>query len=65
MLYLSRLILDTHHARARRDAGDVYQLHRTVLGAFPQAPEHAPAREHFGILYRLESIDGTECVKPF
>ncbi|MFO7169860.1 MAG: type I-E CRISPR-associated protein Cas6/Cse3/CasE [Chloroflexota bacterium] len=58
MLYLSRLILDTRHPQARRDLGDVYQLHRTVLGAFPAAPAGRPAREHFGLLYRIEPVSG-------
>jgi CRISPR system Cascade subunit CasE len=58
MLYLSRLILDVRHRQARRDLGDAYQLHRTVLGAFPQAPANIPARDHFGLLYRAEPVDG-------
>lgn len=58
MIYLSRLIVDTRNRQVRRDLGDCHQLHRTMLGAFPQAPEGAAAREHFGLLYRVEPIDG-------
>lgn len=58
MLYLSRLILDIRHRQARRDMGDAYQLHRTVLGAFPAAPVRSQAREHFGLLYRAEPVEG-------
>lgn len=55
-MYLSRLILDARRPRVRRDLGDVHQLHRTVLSAFPQAPEGSSAREHFEVLYRAEPI---------
>lgn len=58
MLYLSRLIVDALSRPARRDLGDCHQLHRTVLGAFPQAPAGIPARDHFGLLYRAEPVDG-------
>ncbi len=56
-IYLSRLILDLRHPVVRRSMGDVYQLHRAILSAFPQAPAGAPAREHFGILYRAEAVE--------
>jgi CRISPR system Cascade subunit CasE len=56
MLYLSRLILSMRSPQARRDIGDCHQLHRTVLRAFPQAPEGVPAREHFGLLFRTEPV---------
>lgn len=58
-MYLSRLILDTRQRRVRRDIGDAQQLHRTVLAAFPQAPGGASAREHFGVLYRVEPVGDT------
>ncbi|HWQ11339.1 MAG TPA: type I-E CRISPR-associated protein Cas6/Cse3/CasE [Roseiflexaceae bacterium] len=57
MLYLSRLIIDTRSSAARRDLADCHQLHRRILGAFPQAPEGASAREHFGLLYRAEPFE--------
>jgi CRISPR system Cascade subunit CasE len=59
MRYLSRLILDTRHRQIRRALGDTHQLHRAVLAAFPQAPDGASARQHFGLLYRAEPIEGT------
>lgn len=54
-MYLSRLLLDTHNRLVRRDLSDCYQLHRTLLSAFPQAPTEA-ARNHFGLLYRPEAL---------
>lgn len=56
-VYLSRLILNARDSRVRRDVSDTYQLHRTILSAFPQAPAGVSAREHFGILYRLEALE--------
>jgi len=54
MLYLSRLILNLSHPLVRRDLADCYQMHRTILSGFPQAPAGRQAREHFGVLYRAE-----------
>lgn len=59
MLYLSRLILNLRDRHARKDLADVHDLHRTVLGAFPQAPETVKkeeVRQHFGILFRTEPM---------
>lgn len=56
-IYLSRLILNARDIRVRRDVSDVYQLHRTILAAFPQAPDGVSAREYYGILYRLETVE--------
>ncbi len=55
-VYLSRLILDLSNTRVRRNLSDTYQLHRTILSAFPQAPSGTSARQHFGVLYRIESV---------
>jgi CRISPR system Cascade subunit CasE len=56
MLYLSRLILNVPDRRARQDLSDVHQLHRTILGAFPEAHDSDTARQHFGILFRAEPM---------
>ncbi|MEN9935119.1 MAG: hypothetical protein RLZZ387_1698, partial [Chloroflexota bacterium] len=58
MSYLTRIIADTRSRPVRRDLGDCHALHRTLLGGFPQAPEGAQAREHFGLLYRAEPLAG-------
>jgi CRISPR system Cascade subunit CasE len=57
MIYLSRLILDPLRGSVRRDLADCHRLHRTLLRAFPEAPEGMPAREHFGLLYRAEPYE--------
>lgn len=35
-LYLSRLLIDPADPAARRDLGDIYELHRTVMSGFPE-----------------------------
>jgi|HigsolmetaAR202D_1030399.scaffolds.fasta_scaffold18597_2 CRISPR system Cascade subunit CasE len=58
MLYLSRLIIDPQRREVQRDLGDCYNMHRTLLKAFPQVAEGNAAREQFGLLYRLEEHSG-------
>lgn len=48
-LYLSRLVLDHTNRRARRDLSNVYDLHRTVMSAFPR-----PLPEGERVLFRLD-----------
>lgn len=54
MIFLSRVILDPLRRSVRRDLADCYQLHRTLLRAFPPVPDGVSAREHVGLLYRAE-----------
>lgn len=54
-MFLSRLILNPRSRQVRRDLADCQGLHRTVLSAFPQAPDGASAREYFAVLHRLET----------
>ncbi|WP_025745504.1 type I-E CRISPR-associated protein Cas6/Cse3/CasE [Kallotenue papyrolyticum] len=56
MLYLSRLLLNLRHRVVRHDLGDVHELHRTILRAFPPAPTPEAARQHFGVLFRLDPL---------
>lgn len=51
-LYLSRLVLNPASRRVRRDLGDPYELHRTVMGGFEGW------REAAGALHRLEMTTG-------
>ena len=52
-MYLTRLWVDPRSRAARRDLADCYQLHRTVMAAFPDASGDA-ARASLGVLYRVE-----------
>lgn len=59
-MYLSRLILNPRSHITRRDIADCQSMHRTLLGAFPLIPGGpAAAREHYGVLYRVETIRAT------
>lgn len=49
MIYLSQLMVNLHSRPARNDLADRYELHRTLLSAFP---ETLPAHER--VLYRVE-----------
>lgn len=55
-MYLSRLTLDPRHPQARRDLGDVYDMHRTLTRAFVHDATTPPQP----FLWRLEPcFDGT------
>jgi CRISPR system Cascade subunit CasE len=49
-MYLSQLILDPRARRVQREIGNPYELHRTLMNAFPNKVEGGPGR----VLYRLE-----------
>lgn len=49
-MYLSRLVLNPRSRRSQRERADIYQLHRTVMRAFP---ENLPPGER--VLFRLET----------
>ena len=48
-MFLSQLRINLRHRPARHDLGDRYELHRTLMSAFP---EQLPADER--VLYRVE-----------
>ena len=49
-MYLSSLILNSRSFRARRDINSFYELHRTIMGAFPDNTQGNPGR----VLFRLD-----------
>ena len=58
-MYLSRLEINPRSREVRRDLSDVYQMHRTVMSAFPDVQERQEARAGLAVLYRLETGEGT------
>jgi CRISPR system Cascade subunit CasE len=60
MLYLSRLILNEGSETVQRDLNDCHQLHRRILSAFPDQPAVGSPRDHFGVLYRAEPLEGAD-----
>ena len=65
-MYLSRLVLNPRSSEVRRDLADCQALHRRILSGFGQAPPEigSPgAREHFGVLHRVETDPQTGDVR--
>lgn len=54
MTLLSRLELEPRNLAVARDLGDLAEMHRTIMRAFP-ATEEAQPRAAFGVLFRVES----------
>jgi len=54
MMFLSKLSLNLKSRAVQRDLADCQAIHRRIMAAFPQALAGANAREHFGVLYRLD-----------
>ena len=59
-MHLSRLTLNPRHRQARQDLAAPYELHRTLLRAFPDREDGGPGR----VLFRIEpsSTDGQPIV---
>lgn len=53
-MYLSRLILNVRHRQVRTDLARPYELHRTLLRAFPDRMAEGAER----LLYRVEQAPG-------
>jgi CRISPR system Cascade subunit CasE len=55
-LYLSRLILNLHCRRVWSELAHPYEMHRTLMLAFPQVPpeDKVKARDKFGVLFRAD-----------
>lgn len=53
-LFLSRLLLDPRSGQVQRELARPYELHRTILRAFPAAGEGGPGR----VLFRVETPRG-------
>jgi CRISPR system Cascade subunit CasE len=51
-MYVTKLTLNPRSAQARRDIGDAYEMHRTLVRAFAPGPQTKPPR----FLWRLETI---------
>lgn len=53
-MYLSRLKLNALSREVARDIGDASELHRTIMGAFPNASNGHSPRALYNVLHRLE-----------
>jgi len=55
-MYLSRLILNPRSRQVRSELARPYEMHRTLLNAFPQGKVHVERTEEdaIGLLYRID-----------
>ncbi|HEU5348728.1 MAG TPA: type I-E CRISPR-associated protein Cas6/Cse3/CasE [Ktedonobacterales bacterium] len=53
-LYLSQLPLSMRNRAVQSDLSDCHAMHRRLLLAFPNLGGLPDARDHFGVLYRIE-----------
>lgn len=61
-LYLSLLSLSPRSRQARTDAGDLYQMHRTLARAFPEKSDTTEEYQNARCLFRLEEQKQGLCV---
>jgi CRISPR system Cascade subunit CasE len=66
-LYLSRLILNPRSRQVMSELAHHYEMHRTLMRAFPNLAEdaHSTAREGFGVLFRAEIDDVAGAAKVY
>ena len=56
-MYLSRLAINPRSRDVQQDLADIYQMHRTVMSAFPHVEGKDAARAELAVLYRLETVE--------
>ena len=66
-LYLSRLILDLRSRQVMSEIAHPYEMHRTLMRAFPKASDDSKleAREELGVLFRADVEERRGVVKVY
>ncbi len=66
-IYLSRLLLNPHSKQVLSELDHPYEMHRTLMRAFPQmlTEDTAGARERYGVLFRADNDEKCPCVKVY
>lgn len=54
-MYLSLLCLNPRSRQVRSELANPYEMHRTIMQAFPDGLAHSAARKDAGVLYRLDT----------
>ena len=57
-MYLTKLTIDVRSRTFRRDYGNIHDMHRTVMSAYPNVSEGISARQAHGVLWRLDPAQG-------
>ncbi len=60
MVTLSRIVLNTQHRDVQGLLADCQKLHTFVMRGFPQITTATKPRDHFDVLFRLETIAHTD-----
>ena len=63
-MFLSRLILNTRSRQVWSELAHPYEMHRTLMHAFPEIPGNG-AREKHGVLFRADTNDPQKVVKVY
>ena len=66
-LYLSRLTLNSRSRQVMSELAHPYEMHRTLMRAFPKAADdaQAKARDEFGVLFRVDVDDRRAVAKVY
>lgn len=66
-VYLSRLVLNPRSRRVRSELADLYEMHRTLMKAFPPClgDTEQKAREKFNVLFRVDHDDQSGEVRVY
>ena len=66
-MFLSRLILNPHCRQVKSEMAHPYEMHRTLMRAFPKATDDTKlkARDEFGVLFRADVDDQRNVVKVY
>ena len=66
-LFLSRLFLNPRSRQVMAEMAHPYEMHRTLMHAFPEAPDYTKrrARDEFGVLFRADVDDLHGIVKVY
>jgi len=64
-VYLSRLILDLGCRQVLSELAQPYEMHRTLMKAFPTVNETTEPRAHFGVLFRAEVDESKRIAKVY
>jgi CRISPR system Cascade subunit CasE len=66
-MFLSRLILDPRSRQVWNELAQPYEMHRTLMRAFPEVPscEETKARDKFSVLFRADVDEHKDCVTVY
>lgn len=64
-IYLSRLLLDIRSRQVQAELAHPYEMHRTLMKAFPATTRGAEARCEYGVLFRADADFRQQFIKVY